>query len=189
MRIATAATAFILTALPAMASDYQAVRQSYLDGDIRSWAQSPVLVEAISGQSNETHEFDQGKIIALDTKWCAEVGTIATPVIDKVLQNAAADFLRFPVTESDGRITEVFIKDAQGLNVAASETTTDMWQGDGAKFRMTYPLDTRASHFGDVELDDSSRRYLGQISLIIVDPTSGSAIGAMTDGIDADALM
>jgi hypothetical protein len=79
--------------------------------------------------------------------------------------------------------------DAQGLNVAASGITSDMWQGDEAKFQKTYSVGADASHFGDVELDESSRRYQAQISLTIVDAASGAAIGAVTVGIDAEALM
>ncbi len=189
MRIVTIATLFSLAALPAMASDYQAAMQSYLDNNIRGWAQSPVLLEAIATQNGETQALDQAAVDALDLKWRAEVGAPATPTIDDVLQNAAADFLRAQINESGGRITEVFIMDAQGLNVAASGITSDMWQGDEAKFQQTYSVGADASHFGDVELDESSRRYQAQISLTIVDAASGAAIGAMTVGIDAEALM
>lgn len=189
MRIVTIATLFSLAALPAMATDYQAAMQSYLENNIRGWAQSPVLVEAIAAQNSENQGLDQAAVDALDTKWRAEVGTGATPTIDEVLQNAAADFLRAQINESGGRITEVFIMDAQGLNVASSGATSDMWQGDEAKFQQTYSVGADASHFGDVELDESSRRYQAQISLTIVDAASGAAIGAMTVGIDAEALM
>ena len=51
MRILTIATLFSLAALPAMATDYQAAMNSYLENNIRGWAQSPVLIEAIAAQN------------------------------------------------------------------------------------------------------------------------------------------
>ena len=189
MRTLTLATLITLAALPAAASEYTPAMQSYLENNIRNWVQSPVLVEAIASQNSQTQGFDQAAIDAMDTRWRAEVGTPDSAFTDQVLNNSAADFLREQVEKSGGRITEVFIMDAQGLNVAASSPTSDMWQGDEAKFQMTYSVGTDASHFGAVELDESSRRYQAQISLTIVDPDTGAAIGAMTVGIDAEALM
>jgi hypothetical protein len=101
----------------------------------------------------------------------------------------AADFLRGQVDASGGRITEVFIMDRHGLNVAASAMTSDMWQGDEAKFTETYSMGAGAVHFSEVELDESTQRYQAQISVTIVDPSSGEPIGAMTVGVDAEALL
>jgi hypothetical protein len=67
--------------------------------------------------------------------------------------------------------------------------TSDMWQGDEAKFTETYSVGAGAVHFSDVELDESTQRYQAQISLTIVDPASGEPIGAMTVGVDAEALL
>ena len=189
MRTLTIASIFALSTLPAFASDYQAAMAGYLETNIRSWAQSQVLVDAISSQNGETNALTQADVDALDLQWRAEVGTGDSALINDVLNNAAADFLRAQVEASGGRITEVFIMDAQGLNVAASGTTSDMWQGDEAKFQKTYSVGSDAVHFGEVELDESSRRYHAQISLTIVDAESGAAIGAMTVGVDADSLM
>jgi hypothetical protein len=128
-------------------------------------------------------------IDTLDTQWRGEVGSSDTPTITPVLSGAAADFLRQQVEASEGRITEVFIMDARGLNVAASAVTSDYWQGDEAKFSETYGRGADAIHFGDIEFDESTETYQGQISITIMDPATGQAIGAMTVGVDAEALM
>lgn len=173
----------------AQANDFAPAMQSYLDGEIRAWAMSAQLVEAINAQNAITSGYDQSMIDQLDTQWRAEVGTSATPTITPVLNGSAADFLRERVAASEGRITEVFIMDARGLNVAASAVTSDYWQGDEAKFSETYGRGADAIHFGDIEFDDSTETYQGQISITIVDPSTGQAIGAMTVGVDAEALM
>lgn len=186
---ATLAAVALVTASSAAANDFAPAMSAYLDSEIRSWAQSQILVDAIAAQNARTASYDQSRIDALDLAWRAEVGTSETPTVTPVMENAAADFLRNRVDISGGQITEVFIMDAHGLNVAASALTSDMWQGDEAKFQKTYSAGPGAVHFSEVELDDSTQRYQGQISLTITDPATGAPIGAMTVGVDAEALM
>lgn len=187
-RAAIAAVA-IAAASSAAANDFAPAMSAYLDAEIRSRSQSRVLIDAIAAQNTRTAGYDQPRIDALDTAWRTEVGTSETPALTTVMENAAADFHRSRVGISGGQITEVFIMDARGLNVAASALTSDMWQGDEAKFTKTFSAGPDAFHFSEVELDDSTQRYRGQISLTITDPASGAPIGAMTVGVDAEALM
>lgn len=176
-------------ATPVFANQYAPAMSNYLETQIRSWAHSAILVDAINAQNLRTSEYDQGVIDQMDLTWRAEIGTPSTPTITPVIENAAADFLRGQVQASGGHVTEIFIMDAQGLNVAASSMTSDMWQGDEAKHAQTYHVGPDAVHFGDVELDESTQSYQGQISLTIIDPETGLPIGAMTIGIDAESLI
>lgn len=188
-RILPLAFAAALTASFAVAADFKMMGQAYLNDNIRAWASDPVLIDAIKA-ANEAHAgFDQAKIDELDAAWKAEVGTATTPTITAVLANPASDFLRAQVEASAGTITEVFITDAHGLNVAASATTSDMWQGDEAKFTETFPKGKDAVLIGDVELDESTQAYTAQISISIADPATGEVIGTMTVGLDAESLM
>lgn len=182
------ATAFCVCALPAASDDTASSMQSYLESDIRPWATSQVLVDAIRAQNLMTADYTQADIDALDSAWRAEVGTADRPTIDPVIENAASDFLRGIVAEAGGTITEVFVMDARGLNVAASSVTSDFWQGDEAKYTETFPQGSDGVHFSDIEFDDSSQSYQGQISLSIVDPASREVVGAMTVGVNAEAL-
>lgn len=183
------AAAFCLATLPASADEFGAAMQTYLETEVMGWAQNPVLVEAIRNQNARTTAFSQAEIDALDAAWRAEVGQTEQPTISPVMNNAAADFLRERVAAAGGAITEIFLMDARGLNVAASDTTSDMWQGDEAKFTETYPNGPGSVHLGDIELDQSSQRFQGQISMTLTDPDTGAAIGAITVGVDAEALM
>ena len=70
--------------------------------------------------------------------------------------------------ETGGAITEVFVMDAQGLNVAASGPTSDYWQGDEAKFQETYLKGAEAIHVSEVEFDESSQTYSVQVSVTSV---------------------
>lgn len=185
--IASAATLSLVSA--AQANEFAPAMEHFLQSSIRGWAQSDVIVAAITAQNATTEAYDQTMIDTLDGRWRAEVGSGDTPTITPVLTNTAAAFLREQVEASGGQITEVFIMDSHGLNVAASATTSDYWQGDEAKFSQTYGISSDAFHLGDIELDESTGHYQGQISLTIVDPATGSAIGAMTVGVNAEALL
>jgi hypothetical protein len=173
----------------AMAADYDTALQSFLDSSIRVWSSDPALVQAITTANTDRATYDQAMIDAADTAWRAEVGQASTPTITPVLQNAAADFLRAQVDGSGGKITEAFITDAKGLNVAVSAPTSDMWQGDEDKFSAVFPAGAAGFLIGEVELDESTQTYQAQISVAIVDPATGAVIGTMTVGVNADALM
>ena len=184
-----AALAGLVFANAAAANDYEPAMRAYLEGEIVGWASSDTIITAISAQNLVTSGYDQVRIDALDSAWRGEVGASDTPTITPVVTGQTAEFLREHVAASGGRITEIFVMDARGLNVAASDVTSDYWQGDEAKFTETFARGVNAFHFSDVELDESTQRYQAQISITITDPETGQPIGAMTVGIDADALM
>ncbi len=187
----TLTTAALISGLAgaAHANEFAPAMQDFLENEIRSWANAAPIVSAINAQNEATATYDQSMIDELDARWRSEVGASDTPTITPVLVGEAAEFLRQQVENAGGRITEVFIMDAQGLNVAASSVTSDYWQGDEAKFSETYTRGADAVHLGEVEFDESTATYQGQISLTVVDPTTGQPIGAMTVGVDAEALL
>ncbi|MBF9031697.1 hypothetical protein HKCCE3408_14950 [Rhodobacterales bacterium HKCCE3408] len=189
MRLAILTACAAFAAMPAVANEFEPTMRDYLESHVRSWAQSPVLIEAIRAMNAERAGFDQTMIDQMDQAWRSEVGSGARPTIDPIIDNPAADFLREQVAASGGQITEVFIMDEHGLNVAASALTSDMWQGDEDKFQMSYGAGSDGVHISDVELDESTQRYQGQISVTITDPETGEAIGAMTVGVDAESLL
>ncbi|PCJ04456.1 MAG: hypothetical protein COB16_18575 [Rhodobacteraceae bacterium] len=187
--LAVMATIAPVFATPVFANEYAPAMSAYLEAEIRHWVQSPILVDAINAQNQKTGSYDQSVIDRLDQAWRSEIGTPSTPTITPVIENAAADFLRGQVLASGGQVTEIFIMDALGLNVASSGIISDMWQGDEAKFSATYSVGPDAVHLGNVELDESTQSYQGQISLTITDPATGLSIGAITIGIDAEFLI
>lgn len=173
----------------AQADTHKTALQEYLDTNIRSWATDPVLIQAINDQNAKTAGYDQAAIDQADLLWRAQVGESDAEIINEVLINPAANFLRKQVNASDDAITEVFIMDALGLNVAASAVTSDYWQGDEAKFIETYGVGPTAVHLGDVELDQSTQAVQAQVSFTMVDPATGQSIGAMTVAVDLTHLM
>ena len=177
-----------LAGAPASANDFAPAIQSYLESEIRAWTADPRLAEAIAAQNAATAGYTQEDIDRLDQTWRAEVGSADSALIRGVLDHPASAFLRERVEASAGTITEVFVMDARGLNVASSGLTSDYWQGDEEKFTETYPKGSDAVHISDVEFDESTQSYQAQVSLPLSDPATGAVIGAITVGLNADRL-
>ena len=60
---------------------------------------------------------------------------------------------------------------------------------DESKWQKSYLKGAAALFVDNVELDDSSQRFQVQVSVPVVDPATGKAIGAVTFGIDAEGLL
>lgn len=188
MRRFALTTALILATSPVAATDFQSAMQAYLDSGQLAWLSDAMVLEAVRAQNATTAGLSEAEILAMDETWRAQLGTADTALVDGALTGAVADFLRAQVDASGGMITEIILMDAAGLNVAVSHVTSDYWQGDEAKHQDTFGIGPDAVHFSEIELDESSQRYQGQISVTLVDPATGEAIGAVTIGVDAQAL-
>ncbi|MBN8293904.1 hypothetical protein JI664_18180 [Rhodobacter sp. NTK016B] len=189
MKLATLAAIATLTASAGFAQDFGPALEGYYNSELSALGSDPAILDAVRAQNAVTSSYDGDRIAALDRTWQAELGQADMPTITPVLGNALSDHLRSEVEASRGRITEIIVMDAVGLNVAVSAATSDYWQGDEAKFTETYGAGPGALHLSDIELDESTGRYQGQISFPLVDPDTGSLIGAMTVGVDAEQLM
>ncbi|WP_407492759.1 hypothetical protein [Pseudooceanicola sp. MF1-13] len=172
----------------AQADQYSEVMNSYARETVQAWTSDPMLVNAIKSQNARTGGLSQDQIDEMDRQWRNEVGMSDRPIVDPVLFNPVSDHLRNLVSGSAGAVTEVFIMDGKGLNVAASDATSDYWQGDEEKFTETYAVGPDALHISNIEFDESTQTYQGQISMPISDPESGAVIGAMTVGLNAEML-
>ncbi|MEI4487109.1 hypothetical protein V8J36_13005 [Frigidibacter sp. MR17.14] len=155
---------------------------------IAPWAQDKIILSALAAANTQRESLTPAAIEGLDATWAAETKASTHPTIDAVIANPVADFLREHQHAAQGRIVEVILMDNHGLNVAATDVTSDMWQGDEAKFTETFPKGVGAMHFGEVDFDDSTGLLVVQVSLTIVDPATNQPLGAMTVGFDASSL-
>ena len=183
-----AAGAVCLSAAAASAAEPTDAAMAFAQAQAAAWINHPAIFNAIRAQNVSTEMLSQTDINALDQTWRAEVGTADAPLIASVMNNAASEHLRAHVTEAGGRITEVFVMDGRGLNVASSAITSDYWQGDEAKWIETYMQGPDAVHVSEIEFDESTQTYQVQVSMPVADPDSGTVIGAVTFGIDAQSF-
>ncbi len=183
-----------VTLIPAFATvqadaEIESAARQYLSNHARSWLDNPIVIDAVKQQNLVNADLSQADVDQLDKTWRSEASTGSGPMIDSVLGKALSSYLKTVQDDSNGLITEVFVMDNKGLNVGQSSVTSDFWQGDEGKWQNSYLKGPNALFVDDVELDDSSQRFQVQVSVPVVDPASGKAIGAVTIGIDAEGLL
>lgn len=186
---ATVISVLAFWTIPAAASEeFEAHLRSLATSELAGWATDPAIVAAVRAQNAAHALLTQAQIESMDAAWRAEIGAADAPTIGALLSRPESSWLKERKAAAGGLITEVFVMDNRGLNVAQSDTTSDYWQGDEAKWQETFRAGPGATHVSDVELDESTQTYQSQVSLTIVDPASGAAIGAITFGIDLAVL-
>ena len=171
----------------ASANEFEGALRDLADQQIRQIVSDPAILAAIAAQNARHAGMGASEIEALDQKWRSEIGNPSTPTIDPIVTGAVADQLRGYLEQGAGLYTEIFVMDNLGLNVAASSTTSDYWQGDEAKWQETFAKGAGAIHISEVELDESTQSYQAQVSVPVVD-ADGNTIGAATFGVNVEHL-
>ena len=148
---------------------------------LKSWGENPTLVSAVKKQNAKSQTLEQIK--QADDKWRGTSGVDG--FMKTLMENDAAKELAL-LEASKPYFFELFLMDDKGANVAMTNKTSDYWQGDEAKFTESFKDGSGGVHIGDVEFDESAQAYLVQVSVPVMD--GGSAIGALTIGINIDTL-
>jgi hypothetical protein len=172
----------------AHAGEQDAAIRDLVESQVKGWISDPALVGAINAQNSKHAGLSQADIDALDKKWRAETGASAQPMINEVLGRDASKKLVGYKNGGEGLFTEIFVMDNKGLNVAQSDTTSDYWQGDEAKWKKTFLAGPDGLFIDEVEFDESTQTYQAQVSVSIADPDNGEAIGAITIGVNVELL-
>lgn len=183
-------TAFvaILTSQVFAAGPHVAPLEEFAKSTVSEWIANPAVIAAIIAQNAANAGLNEDQIIALDNKWRAETKTSTHPMIDELLNSEVSKMLADYRDSTAGMVTEIFVMDNKGLNVAQSDVTSDYWQGDEAKWQKTYPMGPDVVFVDEVETDESTQTLQSQMSMSIKDPASGETIGAITVGVNVEAL-
>lgn len=185
IRPVLAAFGLSLLAMPGLALD-DVAQKALVDltkTQIKPLISAPDFIHAIVEQNKKTAKYTTENINRLDAEWIKEYPLKLRPAIEAVLNAPASAMLKKIKDESAGTFTEIFLMDAKGLTVAASDATSDYWQGDEAKWKQTFLAGPDAIHFSEIELDKSTQKKQAQVSLPIIDPTTKQVIGAITFGV------
>jgi|TARA_Y100000815_G_C13338026_1_gene498662 hypothetical protein len=178
----------VCLASTAMAAEPQDSMIAYVNDNVRQFFMTGPVQSAVRFSGAKHADLGDADIAALDQRWRLEIGQADQPTVSEVAENELSHSLQSMVEDSGGIITEIIVMDNRGLNVAVSSVTSDFWQGDEAKYQQTYLVGPDAVHVSDVDLDESSQTYQAQVSFVIVDKMSGSPIGAVTVGVNAEAF-
>ena len=179
---------FLLLAVPNLAfADPTAQLAELGKTTFSDWLNNSIVIDHVNAQNTRHASMSEADIIALDKKWRAETSASDQPMIKGILANELSAYLSQVKENSAGLYTEIFVMDNKGMNVGQSDATSDYWQGDESKWQKTYPMGADSIHVGDIELDESSQQFQSQVSMPVVD-SSGQVIGAVTVGINVDAM-
>lgn len=169
-------------------NEYAAKMKKTLETMVRPVLADPALVAAIKEQNTRNAGLTPADIDRLDKQWRAEVKQGGGPLVNESMAKPVSRMLIGKVKMSNGVLSEMFVMDNKGLNVAQAAPTTDYFQGDEPKWQKTYPLGPDVVFVDQVDFDQSSNVFQAQISTTIVDPATGQAIGAVTVGMNVEKL-
>lgn len=154
----------------------------------REWLANPIVALSVQSQTEQRGALSQADIDALDTQWRAERETEDKPLISATLSSPLSNYLLRIQAGALGLYTEMFITDANGLNVGQSAITGDYWQGDEAKFANTFPVGPDAVFIDEAEWDEDWQIWRAQLNMSIPDETGTRAIGAATIEVNLTEL-
>ncbi len=178
-----------LIASPGQDGVYRVPLEEYARTQLSKWLKNEELLAALRAQNVANAGITEDQVIALDLDWRAQKGEGGGELTERLMSHPVSVWLKDKQDATTGFVTEVFVMDNKGLNVAQSEITSDYWQGDEAKWQQTYLAGPNALHISEVEFDDSTGYYQSQASMTIIDPTTNEPIGAITFGINVQSLM
>ncbi|PTL84432.1 PDC sensor domain-containing protein [Vitiosangium sp. GDMCC 1.1324] len=148
---------------------------------LRTLAHNPEVLAAVRAQN--ARRIPLADIQQLDARWMGSSGT--QDFMRPYLDNACAAVLR-GIQKDAAFMGDAFVMDDQGALVAATQRTTDFWQGDEEKWKRSF-ADGKGAEFVDTpDFDESVQAYVVQVSLPVMD--GGRAIGALTVSLNLDAL-
>lgn len=118
---------------------------------------------------------------ALDKVW--NTLTLEDSLIVSLLNNPAADMMRQLIQVSSIQGEGLLIGLNGGL-VAATEKTTDFWQGDEYQFTKALHLQPGETFLQQDIIDESTHSMLLKISIPVYDESNKNSIGVLVIGLD-----
>jgi hypothetical protein len=179
----------LATVTHAQNTTYRQFVEELLEANIKTWLQEHTVIDGIKLQNTRHTTLTQDDIQRLDQQWRTERQSTEQPLINGVLANSTSSFLKEIKEKNAGLFSEIFVMDNKGLNVGQSDVTSDYWQGDEDKWQQTYLEGPGTLFIGKREFDESSGKFLIQISVSVVDPDTQETIGAATIGVNLVQLM
>lgn len=171
-------------------SDYEKLQiRELLQRKIERWKRLPKLEELLHAQNAKIKRLSKGEIQDRDKKWRAafQANDFAYPI--KLIDQELSAQLREIKKQSLDSITEIIITDARGLNLAISDMTSDYWQGDEEKFTEAYDKPATTLYFGDINYDESTKRFQIHISVPLYTEEKFEPLGVMVFGVDVEKIL
>jgi hypothetical protein len=168
--------------------DFSEEVQTVLDRRIRlieKLAAEELVVNAVREANRKSGGMSKKEIARLDQQW--QAAEELNDLIKSLITNECARFMVDFQEDNDG-FPEIFVTDAMGLVVAATNRTSDYLQSDESWWRMAYNDGQGRSHHGEIEYDESAHSESISLHVPVIDRDSGKAIGVLKAVCDITAI-
>lgn len=171
-------------------SDYERQQiKELLTRRIERWKHLPKLEVLLKKRNAMSRDLSNQEIAERDKKWVETfMKNDFSYSIGLVDQEMSAQ-LREIKKQSQDIITEIIVADARGLNVAISDMTSDYWQGDEEKFTEVFSKPINTLHFGDINYDESTKRFQLHLSVPLYSVKQIEPLGVMVFGVDVEKVL
>lgn len=153
--------------------------------DVSVLARSPLLRDS-AARATATPA-DAAKIREVDQEWVT--GPAAAAQRLGVVGSPVSEYLR-DIASADPAYGEILLADREGRLVAASDLTSDYYQGDEDWWREAYGDGfSGRHHVGDVTWDESAQAYALEIAVPVTAQDGGRLVGVLKVAADARELL
>jgi hypothetical protein len=142
-----------------------------------------LIVRAVEAQNEQ--KLPLAEIKKRDKTWTDSSSVESQALIREITNNVVAKYFKRRV-EGNSAISEFFLTDNQGANVAAYPPTGDYWQGDEGKWTSSFNSGDGVVFIGPLELDASTNTAQVQISSPVF--SGGETIGVLVMGVSVDYI-
>lgn len=146
----------------------------------------PIVLYTVAAQNARYARISQSDIDAWDTQWREQRKQDKQPLISAVPSNPTSSYLTRVQAQSLGLYTEIFVMDEHGLNVGQSNISSDLWQGDEAKYQKTYSRGAGAVFIDEPEFREDIGVWVVQVNTAL--DRNGEPVGAATFEVNLTEL-
>ena len=123
----------------------------------------------------------------VNAQWKLASNNKSGHLYDTVLKSRLSELLQRIQENANGDIFEIMAIDQNGFTIAASQITTDLYQGDEAKFKKTFLGQENTIFVDDIVFDESTKQFQSQVSFTL--PNKLSSIAVITVGINIEKAL
>ncbi len=153
---------------------------------LRILSQNRIITDELK-KHNSTATGDMDEIMRLDQQWriADSTNNDADPLVQSVLNHTVAEELReFRATAPEH--VEIFVTDRHGVNVAATNRTSDYYQADEEWWQVAYNNRAGTVYISQPVVDESSQTLSLQMALPIFENETGEFLGIIRTTVDLE---
>jgi len=171
-------------------SDYERqLIKEQLIRKIERWKRLPKLEALLKASDIKSRSLTKQEIDERDKKWTQAFMHNDFSYSIKLMDQEMSAQLREIKKQSQEMITEIIVTDVRGLNVAVSDMTSDYWQGDEEKFTEAFAKPANTMHFGEINYDESTKRFQLHLSVPLYSEEKFEPLGVMVFGVDVEKVL